>query len=257
MEYLQLRGMLGAKGNGDAGVMFWKEILAVAAGVVVRAGRVALGASGSVTASTAIRIGRGSGPSFLPPTPERVPSSVPDAWSGVAPLTVLLKADITSMHSLQQEIAALSLKYMEAAWKGVDSQSVAHDELVVGRREAVATDRRLELLDSLVSKFEQNTGRATRIFARFEQELSRYTVDLAALLLIRRGIRDLMATLRVVRMIDVSFQLLMTRLHGPSAELNASTQRAATLAARTIVAHDGISEACERLVATVDRLVGR
>jgi hypothetical protein len=238
--------------------MLWKYVLAVAAAVVVRAGKVALGAAGSVTAPTALRIGRRSGPSFLRPTPESVQWNIPDAWGGVAPLAVLLKADVTSMHSLQQEIAALSLKYMEAAWKaGVDRQSVAHDELVVGRREAVAIDRRLDLLDLLVSKFEQNTGRATRIFARFEQELSRHTGDLAVLLLVRRGIGDLVAAMRVVRMIDVSFQLLMTRLHGPSAELNASTQRAATLAARTIAAHDGISDVCERLVATVDRLLGR
>jgi hypothetical protein len=226
----------------------WKYILAVATALVVRAGKIALGVSGSVTAPTAIRIGRRSRPSFRRPTPESVQPSIPDAWSSIALLAERLKADVVRMRPLQREIAAISMKYVDGA--GSHSATDA-------RRHAVALDRCLDRLDPLVSSFEQKTARAARSLASFDEGLSRDAGDLAYLLLIRRGLGDVVATMRAVRMVVASFQLLMTKVHGPSEELNASTRRAAALATRTIAAHDSISEACERLVGRVEGLLGR
>jgi len=226
----------------------WKYILAVATALVVRAGKIALGASGSVTAPTAIWIGRRSRPSFLRPAPESVQPVIGDSWSRVAPLVEPLKVDVVRMRPLQREITTIAMKYVD----GASSQSAAD-----GRRQAVALDRRLDRLDLLVSSFEQKTARAARSLASFDEGLSHDAGDLAYLLLIRRGLGDVVATMRGARMVVASFQLLMSKIDGPSAELNASAGRAAALATRTIAAHDSISEACEHLVGKVEGLLGR
>jgi len=252
-------------------------ILAVATALVAGAGKVveysfllallmwtaggALGVWALVTTPTAIRIGRRLVPSFLRSTPRSPEPGILDVWSTAPTLGELFEPYVMPMRPLQQEIANISAKYrprVEATWKaGAGSRSAARKALHIAQREARAINRRLDRLDPLVSKFERNTEKTVRTLAGLEQELSGKAGDPAGLLIVRRGVGDLVAAMRIVRTVDVSFESLMTNVRGPSAELDASSERGAALAARTVAVHDRILEACERLVATVDRLLGR
>jgi len=206
-------------------------------------------------------IGRRLVPSFLRSTPRSPEPGVLDVWSTVSTLGDLFERYVTPMHPLQQEIADISAKYrprIEAAWTAAaGSRSAVRKALRMARREARAINRRLDRLEPLVSRLEKHTGKTVRTLAGLEQELSGKRGDPASLLVVRRGVGDLVAAVRTVRTVDVSFQSLMTDIHGPSAELNASSERGAALGARTVAAHDRILEVCERLAATVDRLLGR
>jgi len=200
-------------------------------------------------------------PSFLRPRPPSPEPGILDVWSTASTLGGLFKAYVMPMRPLQQEVADISKKYrprIEAAWKaGAGSQSAARKALGIARREARAIDRRLDRLDPLVSRFEEDTGKTVRTLSGLEQELSGKAGNLGGLLIVRRTVGDLVVAARRARTVDVRFQSLMTNICGPSAELNASSERGAALAAQTVAVHDRILEACERLVATVDKLLGR
>ena len=226
----------------------WKYVLAVATALVAGGGKVA-------------RIARRLVPPFLRPTSRSPEPGILDLWSRVSRLGERFKSSVMSMRPLQQQIAGISAKYgprIEAAWRASDStQSAVRKALRIARGEAGAINRRLDRLDPLVSKFEQDSRRIARTLERFEQDLSRKAGDHASLLIVRRGIADIVATVQPVRTVDVRFQSLMSDIHGPLSELNTSSERGATLAARTVAAHDRILQACEHLLVTVDRLLGR
>jgi len=206
-------------------------------------------------------LGRRLVPSFLRPRPRSPEPGIVDVWSTALTLGDLFKPYVMPMRPLQQEVADLSKKYrprIEAAWKaGTGSQSAVRKTLGIARREARAINRRLDRLDPLVSRFEEDTGKTVCTLAGLEQELSGKAGDLGGLLIVRRTVGDLVVAVRRARTVDVRFQSLMTNIRGPSAELNASSERGAALAAQTVAVHDRILEACERLVATVDKLLGR